>query len=340
MEQPDGGKLLQDVYGHFRDSGRWPTVREIQLRYGTLANVRVLAAEVGPEYIRCEHSDDPECHLTLEGCAQSPIAAADLDLFARCVGLVGQHYATNGKAPITSAQLQSDLGIQSSDMRRVAALLYLGTGVWGNGSWPGDGSFTLHPSQDALFYRDVVTFDDYRSAQKRIDADHLRVATLASNRHMERLSRLDLPASPTAPQDAGQDGRSTGAYVDASRLAELKSIRDTKWDLARLIRLCEELNAASENEAFISISLLVRAIVDHIPPIFGCSSFTEVANNATAQSLRGNLQHLDRSLRHIANGLLHSQVRSTESLPSATQVNFRTDLDVLLSEIVRLLKRI
>lgn len=138
---------------------------------------------------------------------------------------------------------------------------------------------------------------------------------------------------------AGAQALRRTLYVDVTRLAELRRIRSNKFDLSRLIRLCEELNVANELDCHMSVAMLVRAILDHVPPIFGSRSFAEVANNtALARSPRGSLVRLDSSLRHIADAHLHVQIRPSEVLPAAAQVDFRADLDVLLGEVVRLLK--
>lgn len=85
--------------------------------------------------------------------------------------------------------------------------------------------------------------------------------------------------------------------------------------------------------------MLVRAITDHVPPIFACKIFAEVANNfAGARSFRGSMQNLNVSLRNIADAHLHVQIRKSEILPTEGQVDFRADLDVLLAEVVRLLR--
>jgi Sec-independent protein translocase protein TatA len=85
--------------------------------------------------------------------------------------------------------------------------------------------------------------------------------------------------------------------------------------------------------------MLVRALIDHIPPIFGCKKFSEVANNygGGTKSFRKQMEHLDNSLRNIADAVLHEHVRKKESLPTHTQIDFRADIDVLLQEIVRVL---
>jgi len=49
------------------------------------------------------------------------------------------------------------------------------------------------------------------------------------------------------------------------------------------------------------------------------------------------MAHLENSARRIADAHLHTQIRARETLPTATQVNFSNDLDVLLAEIVRIL---
>ena len=128
-------------------------------------------------------------------------------------------------------------------------------------------------------------------------------------------------------------------YVSQSRLAELRALSSATWDVSRLVRLLEELNTAHLNRSHMSVAMLVRAIADHVPPVFGCKSFPEVANNyAGAKSFRGSMQNLNGSLRNIADAHLHVQIRRSETLPSETQVDFKSDLDVLLGEFMRLVK--
>ncbi|WP_157979452.1 hypothetical protein [Rhodoferax ferrireducens] len=86
-------------------------------------------------------------------------------------------------------------------------------------------------------------------------------------------------------------------------------------------------------------AMLVRAIMDHVSPIFKLKNFSEVANNYPApRSFSEQMKQLDTSLRKIADTHLHQPVRKAEVLPLAPQVDFRGALDVLLSDIVRLLQ--
>ena len=130
------------------------------------------------------------------------------------------------------------------------------------------------------------------------------------------------------------------AFVDPSRLDELRIIKSPRLDLTKLIRLCEEINLAYANDCFMAAAMLTRAIIDHVPPIFGLSRFFEVGSNYNgSRSFKESMEHLQNSLRNLADHHLHVQIRSSETLPTKSQVNFSADVDVLLAEIVRLLKQ-
>lgn len=127
-------------------------------------------------------------------------------------------------------------------------------------------------------------------------------------------------------------------YVDLSRIRQLQSL-NSQWDLKRLVRLLQELNTAHANEMHMAVAMLVRAVADHVPPIFNVKNFSEIANNyQAAKSFTEQMKHLDNSMRKIADSHLHQQVRKAEVLPTPPQVDFRAALDVLMSEIIRLLQ--
>ena len=129
-------------------------------------------------------------------------------------------------------------------------------------------------------------------------------------------------------------------YVDPDRINELKTISSESFDLSKLIRLCEELNISFAGECYLSMVMLTRAILDHVSPIFGCSSFQQIANNYSgAKSFKEAMQNLENSSRKISDYYLHSQIRKSESLPNVTQIDFSNNIDFLLSEIIRLLKK-
>lgn len=129
-------------------------------------------------------------------------------------------------------------------------------------------------------------------------------------------------------------------YIAQGRLTELRALRSGAFDLRKLIQLCEEIDTSFQNQCFLAVAALTRALLDHVPPIFGCKSFNEVANNYTGggKSFKESMHHLQNSARRIGDAHLHVQIRNSESLPTSTQVNFSNDLDVLLAEVVRILR--
>ena len=130
----------------------------------------------------------------------------------------------------------------------------------------------------------------------------------------------------------------TESFVNLKTVRGLEETKNNDYDLSKLIRLCEEINSAFQNQNYLSVIMLIRAILDHVPPIFGFRTFIEVANNYGGKSLKKSLQNLQSSSRNIADAYLHDPIRKKESLPNETQVDFRNDLDVLLGEVVRILR--
>ncbi len=128
-------------------------------------------------------------------------------------------------------------------------------------------------------------------------------------------------------------------FVSQNRLEELRKIQSDKFDLRVLIRLCEELNHNYANGNYFSVSALTRNILDHVPPIFGRETFILVANNYKGGSFQKLMKRLQDSARNISNINMHRKIEVKEALPNDTQVNFSNELDVLLTEVVRVLRQ-
>ena len=145
--------------------------------------------------------------------------------------------------------------------------------------------------------------------------------------------RATLPAGK--PADAG------GLPLIADdRLAELRKLSSPDFDFWKLIRLCEELNSSYHGGNYFATAMLTRGLLDHVPPLLGKPSFAEVANNygGAGKSFKEAMHHLENAARKIGDGHLHMAIRKRETLPTAQQVCFAPQIDVLLSEIVRILR--
>lgn len=147
--------------------------------------------------------------------------------------------------------------------------------------------------------------------------------------HMKEAQGAAKQKSPGAPL----------LLISESRLVELRALC-SGLDFKKLIRCCEELNTAYGAECYFATAMLTRAILDHVPPLFGFNTFAEVANNygGGGKSFKEAMQHLENASRRVADAHLHLPIRRSESLPNAQQVNCGQQLDVLLAEIVRTVK--
>lgn len=128
-------------------------------------------------------------------------------------------------------------------------------------------------------------------------------------------------------------------FISKKRIDEISAINKDKFDLIKVLQFCKEINDAWKLENYISVGVLIRALKDHIPPIFDCKNFSEVANNYGAgKSFSRSMKYLEDSSKNISDRLIHSHIKKSETLPNEVQVNFSADVDVLLEEIVRILK--
>jgi hypothetical protein len=125
-------------------------------------------------------------------------------------------------------------------------------------------------------------------------------------------------------------------FVDPTRIAELRALPTDRWDFRRLIELCRELNVAAANDCHMSTGYIIRTILNHVPPVFGLGDFKQlVSNYSFPKSVKAAMQRLQGQGRDGADFHLHQPIRTHETLPTATQVAFSAELDVLLGEVIR-----
>jgi len=124
------------------------------------------------------------------------------------------------------------------------------------------------------------------------------------------------------------------AYIDKSIIDELGQLKNPNFDMKKILRFCEEINFNYMNRNWISVTLLIRALINHIPPIFGFRAFNQVVSNSS-RSVKELLAPLDETLRDIADLHTHNLIRKKESLPTEKQIEpFKANLEVLLQEII------
>ncbi len=192
--------------------------------------------------------------------------------------------------------------------------------VWFRGSQGGKSYFNISARSGCILI--VATFGTRDCLQQFFG---LIIGAL----DLKEIEEPDLILSPQA----------SAPYIDFGRLQELRAIASPDFDFAKLVRLCEELNVCHANECYYAVAMLARAILDHVPPVFHSQTFAAVANNYAGggKSFKGCMLHLEGGLRKIADAHLHMPIRKKETRPTRAQVNFASELDMLLAEIVRIL---
>jgi len=171
----------------------------------------------------------------------------------------------------------------------------------------------------------------------------MELSKIASLEFYSRIGITDLSVT-FSPLDrkissVEEQNRKIESYVSEKRIKELSNLGNDNFDLTRLIQLLIELNTANRNLSFMTIAILLRAIIDHVPPLFDLNTFNEVTSNyRCSKSFKSSMLHLNKSLRNVADTFLHLRLRKKEILPTFNQVDFRSDLDMLLSEIIRVNK--
>ncbi len=136
-----------------------------------------------------------------------------------------------------------------------------------------------------------------------------------------------------------RDSNLISDFVDHKTLEELRLVVSSSFDLSKVIRFCEEINSCFSSGNYIATTLLMRALINHIPPIFGQKTFQQVISQVS-KSRRELFKPLEEISRDIADLHTHDLIRHKENLPTRNQVEpFKPNLEVLLHEILVEMKK-
>jgi len=150
------------------------------------------------------------------------------------------------------------------------------------------------------------------------------------------LKKLARKKVNTADIPGGDHNKKT-FYIENSLILALSGIKSDQYDLSKLVKMCKELNDNYSLDNYLACGMLIRAILDHIPPIFNKKKFSEVANNYGTKSFKDIILPLENTARKISDFYLHNPIRKKELMLNKSQISFQPNMDVLLSEIVRIL---
>lgn len=124
------------------------------------------------------------------------------------------------------------------------------------------------------------------------------------------------------------------AYINPERISQLRELKHHKYDFARLIQICVEINFNYSNKNYLSVSVLLRMLVDHVSPIFNQTDFAAVVANWKGRSQKELFGKLEEC-KQISNVAIHAQISSKEILPNEQQIHFMHSIDALIGEIIK-----
>jgi|SRR6266545_3284227 len=325
--------FLAIIWRHYLQAGHWIPARLLHTTNGGKKMVRPLLEQFGGSIVY-EHEENSNSYygLTFLGVLLSSDGEHIEGLLIKYLQLA-QTLATQepNRTHISSEETLKHLRITPEKTMELGRLLFISqlrsSGSFGSNEWNAELPKDIEDLPDDLnayiFERAMAGYDP----DVPLDQSE-RQTYLARNRKTTSLPELLSRTGKYASAD----------YVDQTRIEQLNTIRSEKYDLTRLIELCRELNVCYAHESYLAVAMLTRALLDHVPPVVGASTFSEVANNHKgSRSFREAMSHLDTSCRKIADAHLHVQIRRKEVLPTKTQVNFASEIDLLLAEIITFL---
>ncbi|HEV2315167.1 MAG TPA: hypothetical protein VGR94_07665 [Candidatus Acidoferrales bacterium] len=174
-------------------------------------------------------------------------------------------------------------------------------------------------------------------AASRLDAIDVEVDNLYSA--YDAKAELDalLPDIEAALEILDETSLGGGAnlwIVDPQLVSQIAELEVSSVDLSFLARICREINSSYAHGNILATALLMRTVLNHVPPVFGYQTFDQVVANA-GKSLKDSFDHLQSGLRKVADFHAHRKITSAESYPSIAQVEpFKPQFELLLQQVI------
>lgn len=288
---PEQRSVLQAIYDRFKRSGKWPTFltvdrplrREHGMNTRAVFNSLPAALVIHPRH-GMGPTDGDELRLRLAGIELCDGGREDTERFVRMLRwFAKQELAYTPPADeedhmprVSSDEVAAYLGLDQNDpeyrlvLERLHAMIQLDHwGLAGGGSNQDEWYVNLGP--EVWRFRNVQTVQEVVKAraawvaEAQAAAPHFRTAGEEID-----VNNAALPVPP--PQAA--------PYLDEGLIAAIgEKAATSRLDCTKLLALIKELNENQARGNSYAAHALVRAILDHVPPILNCKSFAEVANN-------------------------------------------------------------
>jgi len=122
--------------------------------------------------------------------------------------------------------------------------------------------------------------------------------------------------------------------VDSALIDRLSQTSSLTVDIEFLVRLCKEINSSFAHGNIVATVLVMRAVLNYVPPAFGQSTFEQVVAH-TSRSMKDNFDHLEKGLRKVADFHTHRRIGADGLYPSVAQVEpYKPQFELLLQNVV------
>lgn len=127
---------------------------------------------------------------------------------------------------------------------------------------------------------------------------------------------------------------SKDSYVNEEIMKGFQSKSNT-FNFEKLISLIEEINFNFAHDKIYATSMILRAILDHIPPLLGKTNFEEVVSQHNWGSQKSSKRRGVKTLldfRNIPDDVLHSQISNKKDILDMTYLPNKFAINTLLQE--------
>jgi len=337
----DQRRVVQMIYDLFRERGTWPTFGDIDrpLRkrglkpeavIDTITDDILLPFQAG----RSWPIDSDELRLSLVGIAVCKGGQEDIDIFLRVLPwLVRKELNFKPEEPntqlrVTRTQIRRFLRLPKdqaagaiSRLRQIMNLQFWG---WSNGELA-NGEWYVQVTREINRCADVRTLDDYLELLDTIEQEHKQpYQAVPDILYGSVPSVIDAVEAP-APQADTYVG---GAVIETMRAASTSS----RWNCGKLFQLIAELNDACERGNAYSAHAMLRAVLDHVPPLFGFRDFKEItANHRWSQTDKNYMKRL-LDFKDQGHDVLHRQITTQADVLAMEDMPQRVAINRLLQE--------
>ncbi|WP_327372267.1 hypothetical protein [Streptomyces sp. NBC_01217] len=286
----------------------------------------------GPSYGLTSHNgsyiaDEDRPALTIAACLHLPELEPYVgDPFLRVLHtLIGMQRSASistqeaTRPRFTLADIERELpGLPKRFVARLPGVLALEPATWGgsSGGAAAEGTWWRELRREIRQYKEAKTLHTYVQTTARL-------ITAQASEIPGAAPVMPAPATSAAP----------GPYVDEALIAALEA-KDTTLQRDKLLALVGELNANHADRHTYACQMLLRAILDHVPPAFGHRTFDQVvANVPFGQTDKAYIKKLT-AFRNSGDDALHRPMSTKPSRLNMDDLPPRTYINVLLQGVL------